>query len=326
MTDNDGIITLQQLAYQAIAKNTRKIIKYESGVLKDQDPEDLHQMRVSMRRLQSAIAGFAIAIDLPQTVTEKNIAKIGRSLGKLRDLDVLLASLSDNYRPSLPKEEQQNLDRVINSLGKQRQKEVKQVRTTLDSKLYLHLKQELKSWLDKPRFPKIGDCSIYPLLPDLLLPQVSQFLLHPGWLVGVEINEGQIQLPQMLNQEAIDQLLTRKDYLLHDLRKSAKKTRYNLELFSELYGDTYNQYLDRIEQLQEVLGQIQDAHVLRKVLEKVLKSSIADKMPKLADLLLKTRYQKWLEWQTLQKQYLEDRTRTEFRQAIVGKSEVRSQS
>lgn len=158
--------------------------------------------------------------------------------------------------------------------------------------------------------------SIYPLLPDLLLPQVSQFLLHPGWLVGVEIEEGQIQFPQMLNQESINQLLTKEDYLLHGLRKSAKKTRYNLELFSQLYGDTYNYYLSQIEQLQEVLGEIQDAHVLRKVLEKSLKTSFYEQMPKLADLLLKNRYQKWLEWQTLQKQFLEEKTRTKFRQII----------
>ena len=80
-----------------IAKHTSKIIKHKVDVLKDQDPENLYQMRVGMRRLRSAISGFAIALDLPQTVSDRKIAKIGRSLGKLRDLDVLLAALSDDY-------------------------------------------------------------------------------------------------------------------------------------------------------------------------------------------------------------------------------------
>ncbi|MEM7595084.1 MAG: hypothetical protein AAF383_26900 [Cyanobacteria bacterium P01_A01_bin.83] len=79
---------------------------------------------------------------------------------------------------------------------------------------------------------------------------------------------------------------------------------------------------NRIEQIQEVLGQIQDTHVLQKVLEKAINSPISAQLPELANLLLKTRYQKWLEWQTLQKQFLDEQTRTEFRQTIVRKSEV----
>jgi CHAD domain-containing protein len=64
------------------------------------------------------------------------------------------------------------------------------------------------------------------------------------------------------------------------------------------------------------LGQIQDIHVLIQVLEKVLRSPIAKKLPELADLFLKTQSQKWLEWQISQKQFLTDKTRSEFRQII----------
>ena len=317
MSKKNNTVTLKEWAYIAIAKHTRKILKYEVKVLQDRDSEDLHQMRVGMRRLRSAIAGFSVALDLPQTVTKRKIAKIGRYVGSLRDLDVLLAALKDNYRPLLPAKEKKSLDRVIKSLTKQRKHELKQVQKTLNSKLYIHLKQGLQSWIDEPKYQKIGDLSIYTVLPDLLLPQISQLSLHPSWWVGVEIERGRVQFPQILNQEAIEQLSTREDLLLHDLRKSAKKTRYNLELFAQFYGDTYQYYLKQIEQIQEVLGQIQDAHVLRKVLEKDLKLAIADRMPELAHLLLKNRYQKWLEWQELQKQFLEDKTRQEFRQVII---------
>lgn len=316
MRDSNGIVTLERLAYQAIAKHSRRILKHETGVLLDNDPEHLHQMRVSMRRLRSAIEGFAVALNLPDDVTEKNIAKIGRALGKLRDLDVLLAKLDEDYRPLLPSQEQKTLDKIIKYLTKQRNRELKQVRRTLNSKHYLQLTQNLQDWLDRPLYSKIANCSVYLLLPDLLLPQISQLLLHHGWFIGVEIKTGQIQLPQILDREAINQLLTKEDYLLHDLRKSAKKTRYSLELFSHLYGDTYNYYLSQIEQLQEVLGEIQDAHVLRKLLEKALNKTIVTKMPHLANLLLKARYQKWLEWQILQNEFLQAEIRNEFRQAI----------
>ncbi len=330
MSHKDNAVTLGEWANIAIAKHTRKMLKYEARVIQDKDPEDLHQMRVGMRRLRSAIAGFAIALDLPKTVNEKNIAKIGRSLGKLRDLDVLLATLANYYRSLLPKGEQKSLDKVIKSLNKQRKKELKQVRETLNSKLYLNLQQGLQDWLEQPRCQAIGDCSIYPILPDLLLPQISQLLLHPGWLVGVELKEGKIELPETLKEEAVEQLLEQQESLLHALRKQAKKTRYNLELFSRFYDDTYHYYVKQIEQIQEVLGQIQDCYVLREVLEKVLNSAIPDKMPELATLLTKTRYQKWQEWSILQEEFLDDKTRQELRQTIQQplisqESEVRSQ-
>ncbi len=316
MSHKNNAVTLGEWANIAIAKHTRKILKYEKKVIKDQDPEDLHQMRVGMRRLRSAIAGFSIALDLPKTVNEKIIAKIGRSLGKLRDLDVLLAALADHYRPLLPKGEKKSLDKVIKSLNKQRKQELQRVRETLNGKLYFNLQQGLQNWLEQPKYQVIGDCSIYPVLPDLLLPQISQLLLHPGWLVGVKLEEGIIKLPEMLSKQEIEQLLEEQEVLLHALRKQAKKTRYNLELFAQFYDDTYGYYVKQIEQIQEVLGEIQDCYVLREVLEKVLNSAIAKQMPKLATQLTETRYQKWQEWLLLQEEFFDHKTRQELRQTI----------
>jgi CHAD domain-containing protein len=315
ISDSNNLITLKELAERAIAKHSRRIFKHEAGVLKDKDPEDLHQMRVGMRRLRSAIAGLALAIDLPN-VTVKNIAKIGHSIGKLRDLDVLLAVLTDDYRPLLPAKEQKKLDKAIKSLSKKRQHELKQVRKTLKSKLYLNFKQELNDWLEEPKYKVSGDYPLDFVLPDLLSPQISQFLLHPGWLVGVNFQEGEMEFSAILNMDAIDRLLKLEGSLLHDLRKSAKKTRYSLELFSQFYGESYHLYLKKIAGVQEILGQIQDIYVLSEVLGKVLRLPIAEKLPELANLLLKTQSQKWLEWQIIHKQFMTDKTRTEFRQII----------
>ena len=47
--------TLGHYAYRIIQKNFKKIVKYEKAVSDDTDPEPLHQMRVGMRRLRSAL-------------------------------------------------------------------------------------------------------------------------------------------------------------------------------------------------------------------------------------------------------------------------------
>lgn len=318
MNENtDRIITFEELAYKAIAKAQSRIFKREAGVLQDKNPENLHQMRVGIRRLRSAIASFILAVNLPEVVTAKNFNKINRPLGKLRDLDVLLDILANNYRPHLSTKEQIILDRILKSLKKQRQHRLKQVRKTLKSKLYLEIKRELTDWLKQPEYQISSSLSVNYLVPDLLLPQVCQFLAHQGWFVGVEIKSGQVSLPEILNMSAIEQLLAPEDIFLHDLRKLAKKTRYSLELFSQLYGDTYRHYLQQVKAVQEILGHIQDTHVMREVLERNLRSSINNKMPQLANLLLQIRYQKWLEWQQLQTLFLKEQTRREFRQAII---------
>ncbi|MDY7014654.1 MAG: CHAD domain-containing protein, partial [Cyanobacteriota bacterium] len=54
--------TFGDWARVAIAKHSRKMLEHEADVLKDKDPEELHQMRVGMRRLRSAIAGFSTAL------------------------------------------------------------------------------------------------------------------------------------------------------------------------------------------------------------------------------------------------------------------------
>lgn len=316
MSDNNNLTTLKECTYNAIAKHTGKILKYEPKVMQDKDPEDLHQMRVGMRRLRSAIAGFAVALDLPSTIKEKSIGKIARSLGKLRDLDVLLDVLENNYSSLLPTGEQKSLDKVLKSLSKLRKKEVEQVQETLKSKLYLDLRKDLKEWLKKPQYQVIGNLPIQSVLPDLLLPQISHLLLHEGWLVGIEFSEEEIQFIDYTNPETVENLLEDKEPVLHDLRKLAKKIRYNLDLFSPFYDENYQEQIKKIEQVQEVLGQIQDCSVLKATLDKILESDITKKMPELANLLTQTRWQKWQEWQDLQKHFFDKQNKKSLRQTI----------
>jgi inorganic triphosphatase YgiF len=59
------------------------------GVLTDQDPEYLHQARVSVRRLRSAIGVFKKVCPPPQEEVAR-IADLGRALGAARDWDVFV--------------------------------------------------------------------------------------------------------------------------------------------------------------------------------------------------------------------------------------------
>ncbi|MFN9402882.1 MAG: CHAD domain-containing protein, partial [Dolichospermum sp.] len=94
-----SIKTLAETAHQAIEKHFEKTIKWEEAVKKDEDTEAVHQMRVGMRRLRTAVSRFEKYLILPKLISDKNIGKFARILGGLRDLDVLKEILQKNYQP-----------------------------------------------------------------------------------------------------------------------------------------------------------------------------------------------------------------------------------
>ncbi len=315
-----NVTTFGNWAYKAIAKHTKKILKHEKEVLKNKDKEELHQMRVGMRRLRTAIVGFAPAIKLPKEINDKKVGKIAKVLGKLRDLDVLENTLIHQYQPVLPSSEQKFLNKALKCLKKQRQEAFKEVQKILIDGYYLNLIIGLKKWLDKPKYQDLASISMVEVLPDLLLPQIGEFFLHSGWLVGAKIESQQdnflVKLRKNMTLEEINLLLQDKDSPLHDLRKEAKRTRYQMELFTKIYGDDYQVYLEQIKQVQEVLGDIQDSFVLADFLADSFQSQLEIKAPILAFKLKENRYFKWQEWIKIAEHFLDSQTKDDFRKVI----------
>jgi CHAD domain-containing protein len=304
-TLTENINNFGEYAYLTIDKQFRKILQYEIEVLKDKDPEQLHQMRVSMRRLRSIITGFAPALILPRGGREDKIGQIGKTLGALRDLDVLQETLETSYYPQLPKSEKKYLKQALIFLQHQRKFALKNVKKLLKSEIYKKFKKTYFSWLENPSFQEIAHLSIYPILPDLLFPQLSNFLLHPGWLLGVKINQGNIKFPEEMDVKTVENILSNEGKILHDLRKEAKRSRYNMELFNGFYGKEYQQYVGKVKYLQEVLGDIQDCYVLSEFLSGIFDFDLLDKMPVLSNIFSETRYLKWQQWTTLQQYFFE---------------------
>lgn len=301
-------------AYIAIEKHYNKMLNHEENVVKDTDTEELHQMRVGIRRLRSAIAGFAPAIELPQAAENKKIGKIGRDLGELRDIDVLQETLEKTYLESLPENEQTILTQALKTLTKRRNKAFKNVKKTLEGSKYQKLKEALENWLKQPTYQKLGQVNIQLVLADLLLPEISKLLLHPGWLVGVKIEDNNFQVNLDEDQEKIAQILSLEAPNLHSLRKEAKKVRYQLELFTQFYGEKYQEYLTTIKDIQTVLGEIQDFSVLTEFLDDAIKLDWRQQMPTLWEKMNEIHTQQYHQWQKLQMQFLKGETRQELHQ------------
>jgi CHAD domain-containing protein len=307
--------TFGDWAYLAIKKHFKHTIKYETDVLKDTDPEALHQMRVGMRRLRTAIHGFAPALALPKSAQEQKVAKIARQLGELRDLDVLQETFRKQVE-LLPDKEQDTLKKVLATLGKQRQKTLEKVQKTLNDQAYEKLKEAFKDWLEEPSYGELAEISIYEVLPDLLLPEISNLFLHPAWLVGVKLKDGEIKISSDLNADELGKLLKTHGDSVHSLRKQAKRVRYQMELFTDFYDFTYKNYLKDIKEIQSLLGEIQDSYVLAEFLDD-LDPELIEKLPTLSAQLIEKRHQVWQEWQLLQQKYLNLEKRKDFHSTIL---------
>jgi CHAD domain-containing protein len=243
------------------------------------------------------------------------VGNLGRILGELRDLDVLKEAFIGHYQPILPPQEQDLLKKVLQVLESQRKKAFAKVEKLLKSDKFLNFKADFAIWLDNPTYQPMGKLDIATVLPDLLLPQASRFLLHEGWLVGVNLEEDQ-KVGEFSSQE-IDDLLEKEGLLLHDLRKEAKRSRYNMELFTQFYGDKYQEYLEDIKNLQSILGEMQDCCVLSDFLSQIFPNCLAKEMPTLLEIFQNIRHQKWQEWQPLQKKFLDADTRKSLHQTIL---------
>ncbi|MEI6444422.1 MAG: CHAD domain-containing protein [Nostocales cyanobacterium ELA583] len=312
-----SIKTLGETAHQAIEKHFAKTIKWEKAVKKDEDPEPLHQMRVGMRRLRTAISRFEKYLDLPKSVNDKNIGKLARILGSLRDLDVLAEILENNYNPHLVKKEQEHLKTAFTALNQQRETAFSHIQKTFKDELYQSFKNECEHWLKHPSYQSFSSVPICHVLPDLLSPEVSEFCLHPGWLIGTKIVKSEIVVQTKWTPKQLEEHLKTEGETLHSLRKQAKRIRYQMELFTELYGESFAAHLDNVKTIQEILGLIQDNMVLHKWLENIFKSELQTQLSGLTTLLAANRYQLWQEWQPLQQRYLQADTRYNLRLVIL---------
>ncbi|MBD1861600.1 MULTISPECIES: CHAD domain-containing protein [Trichocoleus] len=307
--------TLGEYAHQAIQQHFKKSVKPEAAVLQDSEPEHLHQMRVGMRRLRTALQVFGPALDLPKAANIPQISKIAKKLGAVRDLDVLQPELKNRYYPSLKKAEQKELDAVFRKLQKQRSHHFAELEKTLHRGHYQKFKKAFSRWVKHPEYQAIAEQPILKVLPDLLLPLISQLLLHPGWLVGA--NLAQNQSSSKLDTKVIQALLADQETQLHDLRKQLKRVRYQTEFFTDFYDPAYAAQVEDFKNIQEVLGQIQDYSVLSEFLSAELESDLATALPTLDEQIQQRKLQLWQSWQPIQQRYLAPEFRNTLRLQVM---------
>jgi CHAD domain-containing protein len=301
--------TLGDWAYRAIAAHYHSAIAHEAGTIADQDPEELHQLRVGLRRLRSAVTGFAIALDWPDDASERLIGRFGRTFGGLRDLDVMGEILRGYRKGDLPKGERQRLDQALKHLRDRRRIAYRRTLKALGSKPYHRFKVAVQTWLETPHYGPSASYRADRAIPDLLLPETARFLIHPAWTIAPAD-------AAIANQDSFGGLAPNTWNCLHDLRKQAKRLRYQMALIDGFYGQALAPHVKAIAQVQEVLGNLQDSAVLEDFL-RAADLNLPKELPTLYGGLQGDRADNWTRWQALRDHYGDATTCQTLRQLIA---------
>jgi len=87
--------SFRELGNETLRQRFEQMITFRAAVLADEDPEALHDMRVTARRLRTALDTFAACYPhAPFQAFAKQVKGLLRALGQVRDTDVLLERLT----------------------------------------------------------------------------------------------------------------------------------------------------------------------------------------------------------------------------------------
>jgi CHAD domain-containing protein len=231
-----------------------EMLSHEEGTLLGENVEELHDMRVATRRMRTAFDIFSTAFDQKTMKRHlKGLRNIGRALGQVRDMDVILEN-AIAYQRKMKESVRTGLDPLLNdwkeTINKQRSKMVNH----LQSVAYHNFKQNFNLFLQ---------------VSENIKPQRSQ---DDGTYSRVRDTVPVLVYSRYAAVRAYESILaTASVSQLHALRIEFKKFRYTLEYFREILGEGVNQAIDELKQLQDHLGELHDADVACQLVRSFLK-------------------------------------------------------
>jgi CHAD domain-containing protein len=221
------------LAELSNIKHWRKV------AIQGRDPEGVHQLRISLRKMRSALTIFSPVIrPAYRQQWRRRLKQLAKQLDAARDLDVfLLTHFSGTASDS----------QLYGALDKKKARLYKQLCSTLKSGKFNKRRRQLKKALAQTNWQKKYCCRQTLSLRSLAQQQLNTLYQNL-----------QTQTQELhLNDEAA----------LHQLRISFKQLRYGCEFLEPaLDGTTSQSFINMMKALQDQLGDIHDAAVQQTML------------------------------------------------------------
>lgn len=238
----EASLTVEQAFVAILWTCLDQLQRNQRGVVERSDPEFVHQMRVALRRLRSALSLFSAAVPRASWAPwAEELRWLASELGAARDWDVLeeelLPPLLTQMRARKP------LAYLPKRVRSERLKARRRARAAVLSPRYGTLVLTIGQWLDARAWNQLASAEQTALLDSAILP-LARALLERRHHQLRQRGRHLARLP---------------DDKRHRVRVTAKKLRYAAEFFATLYPrKKARAYLAALVAVQDVLGALND--------------------------------------------------------------------
>ncbi|MBP2320779.1 CHAD domain-containing protein [Kibdelosporangium banguiense] len=223
----------------------RALLTHEAGTRSGVDPEDLHDMRVTIRRLRAAVIADGAGLGETATPLQDELKWLGNALGPVRDLDVQLERLRAEA-VGFEDDERTAVERLLTGLVNERKAARRRMLAAMRTKRYS------------------------TLLTSLAAATVSSPIAETNGQQEAAVISV-IYKPYRKLYKAVEALGENPpDEQLHALRIKGKRLRYAAELVGPAGKEPVKQLVKATKAFQEVLGEHQDAAVAEETIRRLM--------------------------------------------------------
>jgi CHAD domain-containing protein len=254
MAEKGNRAAILDFCAKSIHPNLESLTSCAQKIIKRKDIEDIHDLRVASRRIRTCLTVFFSYLPKKKVESwQREIRSITKLFGQVRDLDVqidLLDQLSEKIPdPSiLP-----GLKRIRLRLNQKREKRQGGINDLCQSVLKSDILSEMKTWVESvmsvSENTNIYSLDLFQLGYENIQSRLDNFLFYEVFLFD----------PSRIEE-------------LHQMRIAAKRLRYTLEVFSNIYDSKVDDALEITRKSQQYLGNIHDCDVWINFLPKFLET------------------------------------------------------
>jgi CHAD domain-containing protein len=230
-----------EVALAALRRYLSEWLTHEPGARLGDDPEELHALRVTARRIDATLNLYAPYLPATLVRTRGTLKKLLGILGAARDFDVQLGELA-RFCLELPEPERAAIEPLKGYLESERARARARMLRSLDS-------VATRRWIEKLTLAVVQPSSAPAPGKEAMAVAVAPQLIRDRFR----------KLRKAFRALTADASM--EDY--HAVRSRAKKLRYAIESVAVMYGKPADEMLRALRRLQDRLGAQQDAYVAK---------------------------------------------------------------
>lgn len=254
-------LSVEQGLQQIVDNCLTQIRGNQAGVEIGSDPESVHQMRVGLRRLRSALGLFDAVAPCP-TALQAELAWLTSALGAARDWEVLAGSTLSTVANANP--DQIALAQLQQAAHAQARRNRQSAAQAVASVRYARLLQGLGGWAAGAGWRSMPA----PAGPQAWQAPLDRFAARTLARYHAKLRKrGKL----LRGKAAPTASATATAQVRHRVRIAAKKVRYAAEFFQSLYpARRVHPYVNALTGLQDALGALNDVAVADGLLHQLI--------------------------------------------------------